>query len=151
MYNRDNRRKLFEEYKNCFRNDRAKRGINPVTEFGLIEMTRERVRPSHMQSLSEPCPHCAGLGRIISKENMATKIERWFKRAAADKKYRNYHLVVCPPLAATLVENGTNRVERMMKIYKFRINLVRDTTLSEQEYKIYNAEDNSELTEAYLI
>jgi len=151
MYNRDNRRKLYEEYKNCFKNDRAKRGINPVTEFGLIEMTRERVRPSHMQSLSEPCPHCAGLGRIISKENMATKIERWFKRAAADRKYKNYHLVVCPPLAATLVENGTNRVERMMKIYKFRINLVRDTTLSEQEYKIYNAEDNTELTETYLI
>ncbi len=151
MYNRDNRRKLFEEYKNCFKNDRAKRGINPVTEFGLIEMTRERVRPSHMQALSEPCPHCAGLGRIISKENMATKIERWFKRASADKKYKNYHLVVCPPLAATLVENGVNRLERIMKIYKFKINLVRDTTLSEQEYKIYSAEDNTDLTEIYHV
>ncbi|MDD3731062.1 MAG: Rne/Rng family ribonuclease [candidate division Zixibacteria bacterium] len=151
MYNRDNRRKLFEEYKYCFKNDRAKRGINPVTEFGLIEMTRERVRPSHMQSLSEPCPHCAGLGRIISKENMATKIERWFKRASADKKYKNYHLVVCPPLAATLVENGINRLERIMKIYKFKINLVRDTTLSEQEYKIYSAEDNTDLTEIYHV
>jgi len=151
MYNRDNRRKLYEEYKNCFKNDRAKRGINPVTEFGLIEMTRERVRPSHMHSLSEPCPHCAGLGRIVSKENMATKIERWFMRAAANRKYKNYHLVICPPLATVMTENGTNRVERMMKIHKYKINVVRDTTLSQQEFKVYNAEDNSDITELYMV
>ncbi|MFZ5981694.1 MAG: Rne/Rng family ribonuclease, partial [Candidatus Zixiibacteriota bacterium] len=151
MYNRDNRRKLYEEYKNCFKNDRAKRGINPVTEFGLIEMTRERVRPSHMHSLSEPCPHCAGLGRIVSKENMATKIERWFMRAAANRQYKNYHLVICPPLATIIAENGTNRVERMMKIHKFKINVVRDTTLSQQEFKVFNADDNSDITELYMV
>ncbi len=151
MYNRENRRRLYEEFKNAFRNDRAKRGINPVTDFGLVEMTRERVRPSHMHTLSEPCPHCDGLGRIVSKENMATKIERWFVRANGARKYDKFHLVVNPNLASLLSDNGTNRIERMMKINKFKINLVRDTTMSQELFKVYNASDNNEITELYTV
>jgi len=151
MYNRDNRRRLYEEFKNCFKNDRAKRAINPVTDFGILEMTRERVRPSHMHTLSEPCPYCSGLGRIMSKETMATKIERWFKRAKADKRFSQFNLVVSPLLAQAMSDNSLNRVERMMKIHKFRINLVRDTTVPIQEYKVYNADTNEEITERYKV
>jgi ribonuclease G len=151
MYNRENRRKLYEEYKACFKNDLAKRAINPVTDFGIIEMTRERVRPSHMHALSEPCPYCSGLGRILSKQTMTTKIERWFIRARADKRFSQFHLVVSPLLAEAMSDNGVNRVERMMKIHKFRINLVRDTTVPIQEYKVYNAETNEEITDRYQV
>ena len=149
MYNRENRRKLFDAFNSYFANDRAKRGMNPVTEFGLIEMTRERVRPSHMSTLSESCPCCGGLGRVISRENLATKIERWFKRAHAEGKFDNYHLVVSPRLAEVLTNHGSDRLSRMMRIHKFRINLVLDTTLPQQEYRIYNANDNSNLTDRY--
>ena len=149
MYNRDNRRRLYEEFQRCFENDRAKRGINPVTDFGLIEMTRERVRPSHMATLSEPCSCCGGLGRVISRDNLATKIERWFLRAKADRKHNNFTLIVSPPLAETLTENGTNRLERIMKMHKFKISLVRDTTISQQEFKIYGSPQNRDLTDQY--
>lgn len=151
MYNRENRRKLYEEFKSCFRNDRAKRAINPVTDFGIVEMTRERVRPSHMHTLSEPCPYCSGLGRIISKETMATKIERWFMRAKADRKFAKFHLVVSPLLAEVLSDHGATRVERMMKIHKFKINLVRDTTIPVQDFKVYNADTNEDITERYRV
>ncbi len=151
MYNRENRRRLYEEFKACFKNDRAKRAISPVTDFGIIEMTRERVRPSHMHMLSEPCPYCSGLGRILSKQTMTTKIERWFCRAKADRKYTKFNLVVSPLLAEAMTENGTDRVERMMKIHKFKINLVRDTTVHIQEFKVYDAETNEEITERYQV
>jgi len=151
MYSRENRRKLYEEFKACFKNDRAKRAINPVTDFGIIAMTRERVRPSHMHTLSEPCPYCSGLGRVISKQTMTTKIERWFIRAKADKKFNHFNLAVSPLLAEAMFNNGVNRVERMMKIHGFRINLVRDTTIPIQEYKIYNAENNQDITNRYMV
>jgi len=151
MYSRENRRRLYDEFRNAFRNDRAKRAINPVTDFGLVEMTRERVRPSHMHTLSEPCPHCAGAGRIMSKENVATKIERWFIRARAARKFDRFHLVVNPNLGAFLTENGTNHVERVMKANKFKISLIRDTTLSQELFKVYNASDNNEITELYTV
>jgi ribonuclease G len=152
MWNRENRKKLYDEFQAAFKNDRAKRAINPVTEFGLIEMTRERVRPSHMQTLSEPCPCCAGLGRIMSRDNVATKIERWFHRARAGHKYKDYHLVVNPELAEVLLNgNGSSRVKRIMKAYKCKVNLVQDTTLNQTDYRIYNAADNRDITELYEV
>lgn len=151
MYNRENRRRLYEEFKSCFKSDRAKRAINPVTEFGIVEMTRERVRPSHLHAVSEPCPYCSGLGRVLSKETMATKIERWFVRARADRKFKKFHLAVTPLLADAMTNNGTNRVAQIMKIHNFQINVVRDTTIQMQEFKVFNAESNEEITDKYRV
>jgi len=149
MYSRENRRRLFEEFKNGFRNDRAKRAINPVNEFGLIEMTRERIRPSLIYTFSEPCPHCHGFGRILSRDTVATKIERWFLRAKADGKFNRYNLALNPLLADTMISNGANRINKIMKMFGFRINLVRDTTIPMQEFKVFDREENSDLTEIY--
>ncbi len=146
---RDNRRKLYEEFKSAFRYDRAKRGINPVTDFGLVEMTRERVRPSHMTMLSEPCPCCDGTGRIIARENLAMKIERWFHRARADRKYRDFHLVVHPAVAEVLADNGSSRLDRIKRAYRFSINLIRDTTLDQSQFRIFEAASNSDISETY--
>ncbi len=151
MKNRENRRKLSEEFHRAFRNDRAKRAMNPVTEFGLIELTRERVRPSHMARLSEPCPCCDGIGRIVSKENLATKIDRWFMRAKAGRKYKSFHLVIHPDLATMMIDGDIDRVERLMKSYKFKINVIRDTTQSQAIFLVYNAEENVDITSQYLI
>lgn len=151
MYNKENRRKLYEEFKKCFQYDRAKRAINPVTDFGLVEMTRERVRASHMHTLSDPCPNCGGVGRIMSKDTMMTKIERWFLRAKASQKYNRFNLAISPDLAEVMSDNGVNRIERLMKMHKFKINVIRDTTIPIQEYRIYDAESNDEVTEKYMV
>ncbi len=151
MYNRDNRRKLYEEFSRCFARDRAKRAINPVTEFGLIEMTRERIRPSHMHTLSEPCPYCSGLGRVVSKENMATKVERWFMRAYADQKFRDFHLVINPLLADVMTDNGLSRIGRLMKANKFKVNIVQDTTITLPEFMVYDATTNEDITDKYRV
>ncbi|MFH1372486.1 MAG: Rne/Rng family ribonuclease [bacterium] len=151
MYSRENRRRLFEEFRTCFSNDRAKRAISPVTDFGIIEMTRERVRQSHLHQLSELCPYCDGLGRVLSRQTMSTKVERWFVRAKADKKYDHFNLLVSPMLAEAMCENGTNRVQRMMKAHNFKINLVRDTTIPIQEFKVCRAGTKEDITDKYRV
>ena len=151
MYKRENRQKLYDEFRNLFRSDRAKHAINPVTDFGLVEMTRERVRPSHMHALSDPCPNCAGVGRVLSRDTMATKIERWFTRAKAHKELTDFHLAINPLLAEAMADNGINRVARVMKIHKFHINIIRDTTIPIQEFKVYNATTNEEITDLYRV
>jgi ribonuclease G len=150
MYSRENRRRLFEEFRNAFRNDHAKRAINPVTDFGLIEMTRERIRPSLLHAMSEPCPHCNGSGRILSRATVAMKIERWFKRAKIDGVHKRYDLAVNPLLAEELLNSGQNRIHRLMKQHGFKINLVRDTTIPVQEFKVFDSAENTELTEQYI-
>lgn len=149
MYSRENRRRLFEEFKNAFRNDRAKKALTPVNEFGLIELTRERIRPSLIFTFSEACPHCHGFGRILSRDTVATKIERWFNRAKVDGRFKRFHLSISPQLAESLVSNGVNRIGKIMKVHGFKINLIRDTTIPIQEFKVFDADGNIELTDIY--
>ena len=149
MHSYENRRKLFEEFKNALKYDRAKRAVNPVNEFGLLEMTRERIRPSLTLTFSEPCPHCRGAGRILSRETVATKIERWFNRARVDGRFKKYNLIVNPHLADMMIGNGTNRINKIMKVHRFKINIVRDTTIPIQEFRVYDSDTNSDLTEEY--
>ncbi|HSG99959.1 MAG TPA: ribonuclease E/G, partial [candidate division Zixibacteria bacterium] len=151
MYNRENRRKLFDIFKRELDKDKAKKAINPVSEFGLIELTRQRVRPSLMQTYSQPCDCCNGIGRVLSKETMGAKIDRWFIRAQRDGRFRDFHLIVHPSLADSLVgEDGSaNRLRRIMKQRRLQVNLVRDTSMSLQNFKVFEATGNHDVTEMY--
>ena len=104
-----------------------------------------------MHKLSEPCPSCDGSGRVLSKDTLSTKIERWFTRAKVEKKYNLFHLAITPDLADAMTNNGTSRIDRLMKRHKFKINVVRDTTMSAQTYKIYDAATNEEITDLYKV
>ncbi|MFQ5607330.1 MAG: ribonuclease E/G [Candidatus Zixiibacteriota bacterium] len=152
MYSRENRRKLYESFKRELEKDRAKKAVNPVSDFGLIELTRQRVRPSLMQTFSEPCSCCNGFGRVLSKETMGAKIDRWFIRASAAKEYASFHLVVNPSLADALIGqegDAGNRLRRIMKQQRIKVNLVRDTSISLQEFRVFEAESNREITNVY--
>ena len=102
-----------------------------------------------MTALSEPCPHCNGLGRVLSKHTMATKIERWFLRARARGDRHKFNLIVNPGLADFLTKGDGNRVSRMANTHRFHINLVRDTTISLQVFMVTDVETGSNLTEAH--
>jgi ribonuclease G len=151
MYSRENRRRLYEEFTSCFRTDRAKRAISPVSDFGLIEMTRERVRPSLMTALSEPCPHCGGLGRVLSRQTMATKIERWFHRAKATGQSAKFNLIVNPDMAEYLTNGEGNRVARLAREHRFHINLVRDTTIAQQDFIVTDLDSGRNLTRTHEV
>ena len=151
MYSRENRRRLYEEFTSCFRTDRAKRAISPVSDFGLIEMTRERVRPSLMTALSEACPHCGGLGRVLSRQTMATKIERWFHRAKATGQSAKFNLIVNPDMAEYLTNGEGNRVARLAREHRFHINLVRDTTIAQQDFIVTDLDSGRNLTRTHEV
>ena len=70
-----NRQALFETLENEIKKDRSKTKILQISEFGLIEMTRKRVRQSLERSLTQACPYCAGSGRI--KSNTTISLEIW--------------------------------------------------------------------------
>jgi len=71
-----NRARLFEALENEIKKDRSKTKILQISEFGLIEMTRKRVRQSLERSLTQACPYCAGSGRIKSNTTVALEIWR---------------------------------------------------------------------------
>jgi ribonuclease G len=149
MHARENRRRLFEEFKAHFRNDRAKNSINPVSDFGLVEMTRERTRPALIQTFSEPCPTCAGFGRVLSKDTIATKIERWFQRARAGSQNRKFRLIVHPEIARYLSARESSILKRISRQLRFKIELVEDESLRPENYRVVSVDDDLEVTDLF--
>jgi len=145
-----NRQRLYDEFKRELKKDRAQANITPLSEFGIIEMTRERVRPALLIALSEPCPACMGTGRVISKSTTAAKIERWIKRYRVEKGARNVQLVVHPELAKYLSSGYKSPLRRLSWTYWTRIKLVTDENISMDDFRFLDKMGEEDLTERFM-
>lgn len=150
MIDPKNKQKLYEEFKRELARDRAQANISQVSEFGIIEMTRERVRPALLYSISEPCPACMGTGRVISKSTMAHKIERWVKRYRSEGGERSVQLVVHPELAKYLTTGVRSLVRRMTWSYWMRFKIVADENVSLDDFRFMDKMGEEDLTEKYM-
>ena len=148
MDSKENRKKVYEQFKEALKNDRSKSSILPISDFGLIEMTRERVRPSLMYTFSDPCHICHGVGRVLSKETQATKIERWFLRAKVRSPEKDYRLLVSPEIAKILAEGKKSRIEELEKELKLDILLVKKDDMPVDQFKVLD-KNGLELTEKF--
>lgn len=95
---RKNQRRVLERLKDCMKEDSAKCTVLGMSEFGLIEMTRQRNRGSLMQTIFTACPYCMGSGMVKSHESMSIEIERCFKKVIGCLEQFALKLVVHPEL-----------------------------------------------------
>jgi Rne/Rng family ribonuclease len=114
-----NREKVFKTLQDALAADRAKTNVLKISDIGLVEMTRKRVRESIGRLTTEACPTCDGRGHVRSKVTMAYDIMREVQRAAG--KHREDLLVVsCHPEVAKLLQGPEREAMRllMMKLNK---------------------------------
>jgi ribonuclease G len=142
-----NKRKLFEEMKHELRKDRAKFSILPMDEYGLIELTRERIRPSIMFSLSEPCPACTGTGRVGNRTTLYNKIDRWTRRFKHDHRFLSrLQFVVHPDII--------DQIEPKMKKMKWKYFIFADI-LGEEEMRLDEfrviTRSGEDITDSYAV
>ena len=150
MINRQNRQKLEHEFKRELRRDRAQANITPLSEFGIIEMTRERVRPALLFAISEPCPACMGTVRVISNSTNETKIERWIKRYRREGGSRSVQLVVHPELAKYLSEGRKSVIRKLTWNYWTRFKVVMDENISLDEFRFLDKMGEEDLTDQFI-
>lgn len=93
---RKNQRRLLERLKDCMKEDVAKCTILGMSEFGLVEMTRQRNRGSLMQTIFTACPYCFGSGLVKSHESVSIEIERALKKAMISQDQLALKLVIHP-------------------------------------------------------
>src|SRR5690606_38275001 len=97
-----NRKKVYDELKKEFRKDRVKTNLLPMSDFGLVQITRQRIRPSVVNSVSKVCPMCGGTGDVVSQNTLVSDIEAWLNKFKHAYKYRNLDLYLNPFLKAFL-------------------------------------------------
>ncbi len=152
MNDEKNRRKVIDEMIDEAKKDRAKISISPqISEFGLVEMTRQRVRPNLLHTHSEPCPTCQGTGRVTGPDTTVTKIERWLRRSYAATKERRFVLRVHPEVASYMLENREIRLKSIRKATRVRLQLEHDATLSTDDYRFFSTKRNLDVTAEFQI
>src|SRR5260221_13080690 len=93
------RRELKETVDDKLKNDRAGTKVLRMSQFGIIEMTRQRMRPSLKRSIYFDCPHCKGAGLVKTPESMSLDVMRRLAIAAHDQRVARVELAVSPEVA----------------------------------------------------
>ena len=140
-----NKRKLFYKMKEVMKDDRSKHTILPLSKFGLMQITRQRVRSEMNITTREVCPSCDGSGKISASIQIGDTIENTVKHLLANQNQKKITLALHPFLFAYF-GNGTfsKRVKWFLK-YQRWVNLVEDSSLSISEYNMLDG--NGELIE----
>jgi ribonuclease G len=147
MLDEEKRRKLITEFRRELKKDRAKTSTTDISDFGLVEMTRERVRPSLIFSFSEPCPACDAVGYVPSSPTVVTKIEHAVRRIRAQRKERRVKLLVNPAMASYLTSGMWNRLRKIMLKYLVTIELITDQELFYSHFKIISKKTSEDITD----
>jgi len=144
-----NKRKVYEELKKEFRRDRAKVTVLPMTEFGLVQITRQRVRQNILHSFTEPCPACGGSGLVRSKTTTLNQLERWIRRFKTETHENRLAIRVHPELAFLLKAGAISRLRRIMLKYLVWVKLEADPAIPLGEFRCISVKQGKDITDQY--
>ncbi|MCL5965748.1 MAG: Rne/Rng family ribonuclease [Deltaproteobacteria bacterium] len=136
MQNEENREKVYQALVDALRADRSKTTICKISELGLVEMTRKRVRESLARSLSESCPYCSGEGFIKSKKTICYEIFRALERQGGLLAGKQVNLSVNPALAEELFGEERKFLEKIESRFGMKVNISASDKLHVEQYQI---------------
>ena len=151
MESRGNRDKVLQELRAHLGRDRARTKAFAVSELGLIEMTRQRVRPSLWQSMTAECPTCHGTGRVFRPEVVVRRMERSLKRAGAEHKERQLAVRLHPDVALYLVEQEPNFLRQLEKQTGLELEVRDDPMMRLDEFRMMAKPAGRDVTELYAV
>jgi len=146
MANPKHRQQLVERMRALVRRDRAKTVIYSITELGLLQMTRQRVRQNLFEWLTEPCPTCQGLGRISNRSSVVSRLDRWlgyYKRSGVE---RRLIIRAHPTVVTYLIDGSISRLVRLMVRHFLRLRLEPDPTLPQDCFRIISHRTGTDIT-----
>jgi len=131
--------------------DRSPTKTCQVSPMGLVEMTRKRVRPSLIQSMSGACEHCAGTGRVRTPVSVLTDLERFLERAANSKNNQNLVISINPVVADFLMEDDGRRLQYLTnRSDKLSVHIRESEKLLQAEFKVFSLDSHTEITDLFL-
>ncbi|MFO7608173.1 MAG: Rne/Rng family ribonuclease [Candidatus Krumholzibacteriia bacterium] len=145
MESEGNKKRVFNELKLHLKRDRARHKVFQVSGLGLVEMSRQRVRPSLLSQLSDPCPYCNGTGKVLSMETMSSKIERLVHRIAIATGEKRLQIQANPVLALHLLEERPEQFRELCRIFDLELNVLDDAALHVEEFRIISLASGRDL------
>jgi ribonuclease G len=151
MESKQNREKVLQELRTHLARDRARTKAFQVSELGLIEMTRQRVRPSLYHSQTEPCPTCGGTGRIFTPETVVRRVERAIRRLGVDAREKQLLIRVHPEVALYVLEEEPGLLRRLEKETRLALALRDDPLMQQDEFRLLAGTGHQDVTQKYAL
>ena len=138
MDSAEHRNDLFKYMTELMANDRAKHNVLPLTKFGLMQITRQRIRPVTEINTTEKCPLCHGTGKIASTVVIDEQIERKLADIIESTHKSQFTLKVSPILGAYLTRGWTSFVRKWKRKYKCKLKVIEMMEHSILQYEFYD-------------
>ncbi len=136
MEKEKNRERVFAALREALTHDRARSNILKISELGLVEMSRERVREDLLRVLCDGCLYCERRGHIKSATTVCYEIFREIRRAGASREESKVLIAVHPTVANLLFDEERGGVEALEREYNKRIIIKADPHLHQEQYDI---------------
>jgi ribonuclease G len=136
MASEENKAAVLEELRRHLKKDRARTKTYPVSELGLVEMTRQRVRPAMASYSTVPCPECEGTGRILSPDSMMAKAERIIRRVGRNTLLPRIEVRVHADRADYLLDEGFDQIAALEGRFDLAVDVREDKELRQDDIRV---------------
>ncbi len=151
MESKANQDRVLQELRTYLNRDRARTRAFQVSDLGLVEMTRQRVRPSLFHSLTEICTHCGGTGRFFTPDTVVRRIERSLRRCAANGNDRRLTIRTHPAVALHILEVEPRFLKRMAQSYHLDLEIRDDPLMRQDEFRLLAGPAQTDVTAKYAV
>jgi len=152
MKSRRDQQQVYQRVKEGLRWDKAKTHVLPISQLGLLEMTRQRHSESVRSAVYDDCPYCKGRGKVKSAITMSVEIQRKLgeimKKRERDESDFQLRVAVHPTVLTRLNTEDRQLITDLEKRYYGKLTLKSDPALHAEEFRIYNGVTNEEIARA---
>ncbi len=131
-----NNQAVERKMKEAMKADRARIQIGRISAFGLLELSRQRLRPSVIEAHTEKCPHCQGTGVIRSTESTALTVLRAIEEEGIRNRSAEILVYVPTAIALYLLNQKRHALGHIEDRYRFRVQIGRDDTLTPPDHRL---------------
>ncbi|WEX07082.1 Rne/Rng family ribonuclease [Chelativorans sp. AA-79] len=138
-----NNRAVEKRLKDCLKNDRARIQVGRISHFGLLEMSRQRIRSSVLESTMQPCPHCGGTGHVRSDSSVALMVVRAIEEYLLKDGRHDITVRTPTTTALYLLNHKRSTLVELELRFGVEITIATDEELGNQHYAIVKGEPST--------
>lgn len=142
MAMQEHRQALYDHMKEVMANDRARHNILPLSKFGLMQITRQRVRPALDIVTAETCPSCFGKGEVQSSILFTDKLEEKIEYLVENLKVNKFVMYIHPYVEAYIKKGIFSIYSKWRRKYGRGVKVVADESLAYLQYRVFDADKN---------
>jgi len=136
MERKESRETVFQTLVEVLKKDRIKTFVYPISEIGLVQITRKRTRHNITNLLTETCPNCDGSGYIKSRYTVCYEVLRELRSACRKEEGRIFNIYLAPEVASLLYEEEKSSIDLIENTYNTKINLIANPGFSIDKFHV---------------